>query len=131
MKLATLLLGASLSLLAACQGQLAQALTEVEMHNRLLARGRAGVTLDFDEADRIRDELASQGVWVNGRPHTVGAGRISYEEIVALAGAREGSFPTVVFSRGPDSRREGSLTAGQSTEIAAGMLFDAVVTTRA
>jgi hypothetical protein len=86
--------------------------------------------VDYAEARRVVT-VYEVNIAVNGRPHTVGAGRISYEEIAALAAAREGSFPTVVFSRGPDSRREGSLTAGQSTEIAAGMLFDAVVTNRA
>lgn len=71
---------------------------------------------------------------VNTRPHTWSEKKISFEQIVNLAYSGETTTDQVTFtvrySRGHDGHGAGTLTAGQSTPVKEGMVFDVVRTTR-
>lgn len=64
---------------------------------------------------------------VNTRPHKWEKKEISFEEVVALA-YNDASDPNLRFavdySRGEDSHKEGTLTAGQSVKVKEGMVFN-------
>ena len=71
---------------------------------------------------------------VNGRQRTVTQKAISYEQVVALAfddafGNADTTY-TVTFKRGEGGKPEGSLVAGGSTKVKAGMIFNVTATTR-
>lgn len=68
-------------------------------------------------------------IYVNGRKVLFGGnGIVSYSAILSAANMPEGT--TVVFTRGPGGH-SGVLGPGGRVKIVHGMVFDAVVTTRA
>jgi hypothetical protein len=73
-------------------------------------------------------------IYVNTREHEVADNRITYEELVSLAYPGEQVTPemtfTVTYTRGPEGRGAGSLTAGQDVAIKKGMVFDVYRTIR-
>lgn len=70
---------------------------------------------------------------VNTRPHEWEEKAISLEQVVALAYPDQAAGDwvyTVSFSRGPDDKREGSLTAGHTVKVKNKMVFDVYRTSR-
>ncbi|MFF4961969.1 multiubiquitin domain-containing protein [Streptomyces sp. NPDC001222] len=71
---------------------------------------------------------------VNTRPHTWEAKDITFEQVVELAypgqPPNEQDTYTVRFSRGHEGHGSGSLTAGHSTKVKKGMVFDVYRTSR-
>jgi hypothetical protein len=71
---------------------------------------------------------------VNGRPRPVDKGKLTFEDIVRLAFPNATFGPdveyTVTFSKGPDAKKEGTLTAGQSIEVKEGMIFNVTETNK-
>ena len=73
-------------------------------------------------------------IFVNGTAKVVDKGKITFEQLVALA------FPTpppganidytVMYSRGAKEKPQGDLEAGQSVEVVEGMRFDVTPTDR-
>jgi hypothetical protein len=64
---------------------------------------------------------------VNARPHMVDKGKITFDQVVLLAFPNRSNDPnfeyTVTYSKGPDAKKEGTLTAGHSVEVKDGMIF--------
>lgn len=72
-------------------------------------------------------------IWVNGRERELDYQRLTYDELCMLAHG-PGSLPgvaTITFFRGPKSKPEGSLQAGESVRLKNGMSFTVVHTNRA
>lgn len=71
---------------------------------------------------------------VNTRAHEWAEKSISFEELLEIAypgqPVGEGDDVTVRFSRGPDGKRDGSLTAGRSVKVKNRMVFDVYRTAR-
>jgi hypothetical protein len=71
-------------------------------------------------------------ILVNARAREVEPGPISFERLIALAFTEPPSGPqvsfTVSFRKGPPSRPEGSLLAGQSVDVVQGMTFNVTAT---
>lgn len=67
-------------------------------------------------------------VQVNGDHHEVIGPNLSYAEVVALAGEREGASVAYSGLRRADSRRAGTLTKGESVCLEEGMNFSCVMT---
>jgi hypothetical protein len=71
---------------------------------------------------------------VNGRPKVVEKTKISFEEVVRLAFPNPHTGPdyeyTVSYSRGPEPKKEGTLTAGQTVNVKEGMVFDVTETNK-
>lgn len=71
---------------------------------------------------------------VNGRPKEVEKTELSFEEVVRLAFANATFGPdfeyTVTYSKGHDSRKEGTLTAGQTVKVKEGMIFNVTETNK-
>jgi hypothetical protein len=69
---------------------------------------------------------------VNSRPRTWSEKEISYKEVVILAfgsySESENIIYTVTYSKGEDSKREGSLLKGQSVKVKEGMIFNVTQT---
>ena len=70
---------------------------------------------------------------VNGRAKEVSGKELTFEEVVDLA--FDGSPPsgdnvviTVTYSKGEDSKKEGSLLPGQSVKVKDGMIFNVTAT---
>ena len=67
---------------------------------------------------------------VNGRPKTVAAKTLSFDEIVALSGLPTG--PNVVFTityrRGHSERPEGTLDQGDTVRVKDAMIFNVTAT---
>jgi hypothetical protein len=81
----------------------------------------------------IQDSKSTQGalkkvtIIVNARPFTVEKEKMSFDDIVLLAFPNRSNDPnfeyTVTYSKGPDAKKEGTLTAGHSVEVKDGMIF--------
>lgn len=73
-------------------------------------------------------------IYINGTVKHVEKGRLSYEEIVALAFDSPPTGDkvqiTIQYSRGHSSKPKGTLVEGQSVEIVEGMEFDVTATNR-
>lgn len=71
-------------------------------------------------------------VYVNGTPHQVAKEVLSFDEIVALAHLISGANVsyTLTYFKGPTSNPKGSLVAGESIHIQAGMAFNVGATDR-
>lgn len=71
---------------------------------------------------------------VNTRPKIWTEKKISYEQVVKLAFPDDTPSETIVYTveyrKGEDSKPHGSLVAGESTPVKAGMIFDVVRTDR-
>jgi hypothetical protein len=68
---------------------------------------------------------------VNARPKVVTKGKITFDQVVALAdGLPQGPqvIYTVVYRRGEAKKPEGSLVANESVEVKEGMIFDVSAT---
>lgn len=66
---------------------------------------------------------------VNGQKKAMVGDRLSYDQVVRLTINKDSSaLFTITYMRGPAANPEGSLLRGQTVEIAAGMIFCAVVT---
>ena len=70
---------------------------------------------------------------VNGRPKEVTGKALTFEEVLNLAFNDDpptgpNIVITVTFSRGEDSRKEGSLLPGESVKVKKGMVFDVTAT---
>ena len=69
---------------------------------------------------------------VNARKHLVSATVLSFEKIVELAfnppPTGENVALTVTYRNGPSSNPEGSLIAGETVQIADGMVFNVTAT---
>lgn len=67
---------------------------------------------------------------VNCQDHEVAGATLTYEQVCALASQKPERNPTCVYSAklGGDARRDGSLWAGKSVELADGMRFECLVT---
>jgi len=71
---------------------------------------------------------------VNGRPRVVEKTELSFEEVVRLAFPNANFGPdfeyTVTYSKGPDPKKEGTLTAGQPIKVKEGMIFNVTETNK-
>ena len=71
---------------------------------------------------------------VNGTPHNVEKGKITYDEVVTLAlgsvPSGEGIQVTVQYTKGHNDKPQGFLKEGQSVEVKDGMEFDVTDTNR-
>lgn len=70
---------------------------------------------------------------VNTREKTVEKGKISFDEVVALAFNNPPTGPNVAFTvlyRRGQGNDEGSLAPGQSVEVTEGMIFNVTATDR-
>lgn len=67
-------------------------------------------------------------IMINGRGHTVSRNKLSYEEVVQLAGKQPGILYTVTFFKGRGEKREGTLCPGEAAEIQHGTVFDCMYT---
>jgi hypothetical protein len=71
---------------------------------------------------------------VNTRPKIWKEKKISYEEVIVLAFGSYSEDPnivyTVTFSRGEESRHEGSLVKGESVKVKDGMIFNVTQTNK-
>ncbi len=69
---------------------------------------------------------------VNGRPKTVTARELTFEQVVRLAfpnaTPNENTVYTVTFKRGHGNKPEGTLVAGESVKIKEGMVFNVTAT---
>lgn len=68
---------------------------------------------------------------VNARPKTVSKGKITFDQVVALAdGLPKGPqvLCIVVYRRGDDKKPQGSLVAGDDVNVKDGMIFDVSAT---
>lgn len=71
-------------------------------------------------------------IYVNARPKDWSEKKISFEQVITLA---FGSYSddenidyTVSFSKGDDSKKEGTLTKGEDVKVKNGMVFNATRT---
>jgi len=73
-------------------------------------------------------------IYINGTPAEVEKGKLTYEEIIALAfdNPPQGDQVqiTIQYTRGHSSKPKGSLVEGQSVQIIEGMEFDVTATNR-
>ncbi len=69
---------------------------------------------------------------VNGRPRKVTEKKISYEEVVRLAYPEpKPDFEYIVtYAKGPDDKKEGTLTASESVHVKDSMVFNVRETTK-
>jgi hypothetical protein len=70
-------------------------------------------------------------VIVNARPKTVPKGKITFDQVVALAdGLPKGPqvLYTVLYRKGEDKKPQGSLVAGEDVNVKDGMIFDVSAT---
>jgi hypothetical protein len=102
--------------------------------DRAIPRGGA-VALGDAGVERVRSRKARPRlvtILVNARAREVEPGPISFERLIALAFTEPPSGPqvsfTVSFRKGPPSRPEGSLLAGQSVDVVQGMTFNVTAT---
>lgn len=86
-------------------------------------------------ASPAQQQAQETTVIVNGRPKTVTTKEVSFQQTVSLA--YDGNPPTgpdweftVTFRKGDDSKKEGTLTAGQSVKVKEGMVFNVVATNK-
>lgn len=88
------------------------------------------------ELDRLKErqrkaaEMVQFEITVNGEGKTVEGREHGYEEIVKLAGFNPERILTVTFTRAANGK-QGSLTPGQKTVIAAGTVFNVADTSNA
>lgn len=79
-------------------------------------------------------EAEAKYVIINGRSKEVAAKQLTFDELVQLAFPGQpddpAAFYTVTFRRGPDSKREGSLVAGESVKVKDGMIFNVTLTNK-
>lgn len=73
-------------------------------------------------------------IFVNTRPKKWSAREISFQEVVVLAFGNYSDDPnvvyTVTFSKGPESKREGTMVSGQSVKVKEGMVFNVTQTNK-
>lgn len=87
-----------------------------------------------DRARRDRDDDCDLDITiiVNGREKTVERGRLTFDQIVALAfdNPPTGEFIcfTITFRRGHRDRPEGTLAEGESVNVREGMIFNVTAT---
>lgn len=67
-------------------------------------------------------------VMVNGRGYKIDKEKLTYEDLVALAGHPVGSHPTCTYGYIGDQNRGGILIAGESLAIVGNEYFDVVFT---
>lgn len=71
---------------------------------------------------------------VNASPKSVKKGKLSYEEIVELAFPGHPADPNVeyivTYAKGPDDKKEGDLTPGDSINVKDGMVFNVRTTNK-
>lgn len=102
--------------------------------DRPIPRG-SSVNLAGGGVERVRSRKKPPhliGIVVNGRRREVKPGKISFEELIALAFPTPPSGPqvsfTVSYRKGPPARPEGSLLPGQSVHVIEGMTFNVSAT---
>lgn len=82
--------------------------------------------------DKREKKDKSADIIVNGRKKTVEKGELLFDEVVNLAfdnpPTGENIVFTVVYRKGPDSHKEGTLTPGQTVKVKDGMVFDVTAT---
>lgn len=70
----------------------------------------------------------------NGRPKTIARGRLSFEEVIALAfdnpPSGDGLQFTIQYTRGHSGKPNGTLLEGDSVMVQDGMEFDVTATNR-
>lgn len=93
------------------------------------------VRLSGDGVEHIRTREAKPQlitIRVNSRKREVEPGELSFEELLRLAFENPPNGPqvsfTVSYRKGPKSRPEGSILAGQSVQIVKGMVFHVTAT---
>lgn len=78
--------------------------------------------------DKNQKEHKEFTIVVNAREKKLGEKEVSYQQIVELAFGsyidNENTVYTVTYSKGDDSKKEGSLTKGQIVKIKDGMIFN-------
>jgi len=84
------------------------------------------------EAEDMSAKAKTTTILVNARKRAVRPGKISFEELLALAFETPPTGPQVAFTvsyrNGPRPRPEGSLLPGQSVHIIEGMTFNVTAT---
>lgn len=82
------------------------------------------VRLDLDV------ETLSFDIVINGQPRTVTKRKISFSEVVELAGNENSprTVHTVTYRRGPKANREGSMVRGDNVKIKDQMVFNVTST---
>ena len=77
--------------------------------------------------DNIPGQEKEFSIIVNGRKYEVHEKKISYVELLRLAGIQTGDTNTlmlVTFERGMQGKTEGSLTDGDTVNVKSGMVFN-------
>lgn len=86
------------------------------------------------DAEKKDDHKKSITIYINGTEKRVEKGRLSYDDIVALAFDNppkgDNVQISIQYSRGHSSKSKGTLVEGQSVEIVEGMEFDVTATNR-
>lgn len=77
---------------------------------------------------RSKDAANAVNIVINGNPHTVFMGHLSYEAIVILAGLNPEYQYTVVYQRGIQIKPEGTVIRRQSVDIVDGIRFNVAYT---
>jgi hypothetical protein len=86
---------------------------------------------DKDGAEKDHGNDKTVTIIVNARPKTVPKGKITFEDVVALAdGLPKGPqvLYTVLYRKGEDKKPQGSLVAGGDVNVKDGMIFDVSAT---
>ena len=87
-----------------------------------------------DSAAKQQEHTKQVTIIVNGRPREVDKTELSFEDIVRLAFPNPRSGPdfeyTVTYSKGPEPKKEGTLTAGQTVKVKEGMIFNVTETNK-
>lgn len=87
-----------------------------------------------DQSKDSKDHDKAVEIVVNGRQKVVTTKELSYDQVVRLAFDNPFQTPqtiyTVTYKRGEGSRPDGSLVAGESTKVKAGMIFNVTATTQ-
>jgi hypothetical protein len=124
----SLITGHALKTLAGVDLATHDVLQEVPGHVQHVIEDREVVDLSVPGVERFVTAKMSITIIVNGRQIQVDKRRLNFTEIVRLA------FPdakftsniawTVLYKRGPEANREGSLVMGRSVNIKEGMVFN-------
>jgi len=86
------------------------------------------------EAEKIDGRKKTVTIYINGTEKHVEKGRLSYDDIVALAfdspPQGENVQISIQYTRGHSGKSKGTLVEGQLVEIVEGMEFDVTPTNR-
>jgi Multiubiquitin len=92
----------------------------------------ADVVMAAEETAGVKKGPAEYRIIVNAREKIVASDDLTFDQVVALAFDPVPSGPyieiTVVYRKGPNHKRQGALTQGETIEVKDGMIFDVTAT---